>query len=56
MKLTSSFEERAALLRKIDETGVRWIVASVTSPAVKTLGPAQFVHGNFGVWHERSWR
>jgi hypothetical protein len=49
-KQASSFEDRAALLRKIDETRVRWIVAVVTSPGVKTFGPPQFVHGNFGVW------
>lgn len=55
-KRASSFEDRAVLLRKIDETRVRWIMAQVTSPAAKTLGPPQFVHGNFGLWHERSWR
>lgn len=55
-KRASSFEERATLLRKLDETKVRWIVAHTASPAVKTFGVPAFVHGNFGVWHERSWR
>lgn len=55
-KQASSFEDHAAMLKKVDDTHVRWIVATVTSPAVKTLGPPRFVQGNLGVWHEDSWR
>jgi len=55
-KRTSSFEDHATMLKKIDDTHVRWIVTSVTSPAVQTLGPPQFVQGKLGVWHEDSWR
>lgn len=55
-KRVSSFDKRDALLRKIDEARVRWVMAHVASPAAKTFGPPEFVHGNFGVWHERSWR
>lgn len=55
-KLRSSFEDRASLLKRIDETHVRWIVGSLSSPAVKALGPPQFVHGQFGVWREEAWR
>ncbi len=55
-KRASSFEDRAALLHKIDETNVRWIVAHTASPAVKTFGAPAFVHGQFGVWPERAWR
>ena len=55
-KSVSSFDDRAALLRKLEAERVSWVVAHVSSPAAKTLGPAQFVHGGFGVWNERSWR
>ena len=55
-KRASSFEDAAALLRKIEETKVRWIMAHTTSPAVKAFGPPAYVHGQFGVWADRSWR
>jgi hypothetical protein len=55
-ELVSSFADHSSLLKTIDDTRVRWIVAGVTSPAVKTFGPPRFVRGNFGVWHEESWR
>ena len=55
-KHDSSFDDRGEMLKKIADTRVRWIVAAVTSPAVKTLGPPRFVQGNLGVWHEDSWR
>ena len=52
----SSFEDRTTLTGKIEATGVHWIGASLTSAAVKSLGPPEYVHGRFGVWHERSWK
>lgn len=55
-KHASSFEDRATLAGKIEATGVHWIGANLTSAAVKSLGPPEFVHGRFGVWHERSWK
>lgn len=55
-KQGSSFDDLTSLQHKVEETNVRWIFASLTSPVVKTLGPPEFVHGKFGVWNERAWR
>lgn len=55
-KHASSFEDQTVLLRKIEATGVHWIAANVSSRAVEHLGSPKFVHGQFGIWHESSWK
>jgi hypothetical protein len=51
--VASSFADRAALGRRLGETGARWLIGRPSAATAEVLGPPRLVHGSFGLWASR---